>query len=356
MNRICFYGLFMAVCGTSAGCTGVYRATATTEAAAITVGQGSVAQPSVVRAAAAFSSSETWSIFNPPLLVADVDKNGGDKNGEEEESEKRKHIRDNGFLVEEAFNQEKGEVQHIFNWINLWDHFGSIRTRDFLANYTMELPLGSQKHQFSFTAQFLTAHERIAGGPGIQDGDIGDTFLNYRYQLLANDDILWCAPRASLILPTGDRDLGTGTGEVGYQFNLPISRYGDNFDFHFNAGYTLIPNVSIPLAATPAILSPRHDLSAYNLGGSAYWKPKQDFHLFVETLAVWADGIDDLGSRVSTTQVFLNPGFRFAVIQDPVEWVLGFSAPIGLTRDTPDIGFFAYMSIEHTFRKKKNGE
>src|SRR5687767_12637411 len=29
-----------------------------------------------------------------------------------------KHIRDNAFLVEEAFNQEKGDAQHIFNWIN----------------------------------------------------------------------------------------------------------------------------------------------------------------------------------------------------------------------------------------------
>jgi hypothetical protein len=36
--------------------------------------------------------------------------------------------------------------------------------------------------------------------------------------------------------------------------------------------------------------------------------------------------------------------------------VLAVSVPIGLTRDTPDIGVIAYMSIEHPFRKLKNGE
>jgi hypothetical protein len=57
--------------------------------------------------------------------------------------------------------------------------------------------------------------------------------------------------------------------------------------------------------------------------------------------------------RQSKTQVFVNPGLRWAVIQGPVEWVLGASVPIGLTRDAPDIGIFAYMSIEFGFRKGK---
>ena len=51
-------------------------------------------------------------------------------------------------------------------------------------------------------------------------------------------------------------------------------------------------------------------------------------------------------------QLFLNPGGRYAVCQfEEVEWVLGVSTPIGLTADTPDIGVFAYMSVEHAFRK-----
>lgn len=307
-----------------------------------------------------FAQPPDWAV-KPVSLAAfqEEDRAGkaggnGEKNGNGE-PEGPKHIRDNAFLVEEAFNQEPGVVQHIFNWINFWDRTSFGRTRDFAWVYTGEFPLGSQKHQFSFVTQFQTAFEKLDGGPATQDGDIGDTLLNYRYQLLANDDFLWCAPRFTLILPTGDERFGTGNGQVGYQFNLPISRYTDRFDFHFNAGCTVIPNVSLPLDG--GVFSPRHDLRAYNLGASAFWKPETYLHFFVEVLALWNEEIDDLGFRNGLNQVFVNPGVRYAVCQfDEVEWVIGIAAPIGLTEDTPDIGVFAYMSIEHDFRKlKKNG-
>jgi hypothetical protein len=277
------------------------------------------------------------------------------KNGNGKEKEEPKHIRDNAFLVEEAFNQEPGEVQHIFNWVFLWDKTQRSRSRDFAFAYTMELPLGTQKHQFSFTTQFLTVLDKPIDGPATRQGDIGDTFLNYRYQLLDDDEFLWCAPRFSLILPTADRRFGLGSGQLGYQFNLPISRYGEDFDFHFNAGFTFIPNVSIPLGGEQ--FSDRHHLRGYNLGASAFWKPKTNLHFFVETLGLWNDVIDDQSARDRITQVFVNPGVRYAIIQDPLEWVIGVSLPVGLTRDSPDIGVFVYMSIEHSFRKKNgNGD
>jgi len=278
-----------------------------------------------------------------------------DQGGSEEEKPanppfQKKDIRDNAFLVEEAYNQEKGVVQHIFNWVNFWDRTPESNTRNFLATYTMELPLGSQDHQFSFTTQFLTAFEKPLTGPATLQGDVGDTFLNYRYQLLANDDFLWCAPRFSLIVPSGDKRFGSGTGEMGYQFNLPLSRYGDLFDFHFNAGTTITPHVSLPLAS--GLASPRHDLLGYNLGASAFLKPKTNLNAFVELLALWNDEIDDVGARRRNTQVLINPGVRYAVCQrEEVEWIVGVSVPIGLTRDSPDIGVFAYMSVEHTFHK-----
>ena len=283
----------------------------------------------------------------------------GNGNGNGDAKKEPKHIRDNAFLVEEAFNQEPGQVQHIFNWTNYWDRTPRGRTRDFTWNYTMELPLGSQAHQFSFTTQFLSAFERPNEGPAARQGGIGDTFLNYRYQLLADDDFLWIAPRFSLIVPTGDERFGLGTGRVGYQFNLPISRYGDRFDFHFNAGYTHVPNVSAFLISESGFpeRSPRHDLSSYNLGASAYWKPKTNLNFFVEALALRNQIIDDRGFLGRTTQVFVNPGLRYAICQfEEVEWVVGVSVPVGLTRDTPDIGVFFYMSIEHAFRKIANGD
>lgn len=287
-----------------------------------------------------------------PITASFLSQAGEKKdNGEDKKNgEGPKHIRDNAFLVEEASNQEAGVVQHIFNWINFWDKTALGRTRDFTFAYTMELPLGSQKHQFSFVIPFLTAHERPIGGRPEQNGDIGDVFLNYRYQLLADDDFLWCAPRFSLILPTGDERFGSGTGELGYQFNLPISRYGDAFDFHFNIGTTLVPNVSLPLAGGGN--SAERDLRAYNLGASVFWKPQTYLHFFVEGLGLRVEEIDEVGIRRGLNQVFVNPGFRYAICQrEEVEWVVGISAPIGLTRNSPDIGVFFYMSVEHTFRK-----
>lgn len=266
----------------------------------------------------------------------------------------KKHIRDNAFLVEESINQEPGVVQHIFNWVNQWDRTPGARTRDFLATYTMELPLGTQTHQFSFTTQFLTAFQKPNDGPAVQQGDIGDTFLNYRYQLLADDDFLWCAPRFSLIVPTGDKRFGSGTGELGYFFNLPITRYGDRFDFHFNAGTTLVPHVSLPLPS--GALSPRYDLRAYNLGASTFWKPRTNLHFFVEALGLWNEEIDEVGFRRGVIQAFVNPGVRYAICQrEEVEWVVGVSVPVGLTPDSPDIGVFAYMSVEHAFRTVNGG-
>lgn len=303
------------------------------------------------------------------------DADAANRSGKPAAKKEPEHIRDNAFLVEEAFNQDPGVVQHIFNWINFWDRTSEGRTRDFVFAYTMELPLGSQTHQFSFTTQFLTAFAKPNDGPAVQQGDIGDTFLNYRYQLLADDDFLWCAPRFSLILPTGDERFGLGTGQLGYQFNLPVSRYGDLFDFHFNAGLTYVPNVSAFLTVAedapgrelPADIepspgstnqptgggrSPRHDLHGYNLGASVFWKPRTNLNFFVEALALWNEEIDDVGLRDRVTQVFVNPGVRYAICQfEEVEWVIGVSVPVGLTPDTPDIGVFAYMSVEHAFRK-----
>ena len=305
---------------------------------------------SAISAVASIGASEsrafepaTPSIVNDsPLMISGPDLT--------DEESAPGHIRDNAFLVEEAFNQEPGDVQHIFNWITLFDWPATGKTRDFGATYTIELPLWSQKHQFSSTTQMLSAFEEPLGGPASKEGGIGDTFLNYRYQLLDNDEFLWSAPRFSLILPTGDKRFGTGTGEVGYQFNWPFSRYTESFDFHFNAGTTLIPQVSLPLGGGGA--SPPQDLRAYNLGASAFWKPETYLHFFVEGLFLWGEEIDDLGFRNGIQQAFVNPGVRYAVCQfDEVEWVIGVSVPIGLTEDSPDFGVFAYMSVEHIFRK-----
>jgi hypothetical protein len=129
------------------------------------------------------------------------------------------------------------------------------------------------------------------------------------------------------------------------------------FDYHFNAGVTFIPGVSQPMANGD--FSPEHDVHIYSVGASVYYKPSYKFHLFVEALTLWGRAIDDdTGTRDNFTQVILNPGGRLVLAQlENIEWVIGVGVPIGLTRDAPNIGVFAYMSVEHSFRKiDKEGE
>ncbi|HWH70087.1 MAG TPA: hypothetical protein VNT26_11930, partial [Candidatus Sulfotelmatobacter sp.] len=149
-------------------------------------------------------------------------------------------IMDNSFLVEEAYNQEKGVVQHILTAIYALDHAPGSEDQLWNLAFTQEWPLFSQTHQLSYTIPYNFAR---TGGQG--DNGFGDVLLNYRYQAYFNPDTLMAfAPRASLVLPTGDKDLGFGGDKVGAQFNLPFSTtLGDYWFVHLNAGLTYLPEV-----------------------------------------------------------------------------------------------------------------
>ncbi len=54
-------------------------------------------------------------------------------------------IQDNSFLVEEAYNQEAGVVQHISTFTRFQE------SKDWIYTFTQEWPVGGLKHQFSFT-------------------------------------------------------------------------------------------------------------------------------------------------------------------------------------------------------------
>lgn len=302
------------------------------------------------------------------LLAEDGDKaaNGNEKekqaengNGKEKEEKPPQHIRDNSFLIEEAYNQGPDEIQHIFSWVHFWKRERGVTVREFQHAYTPEIPIFTQTHQFSFQTQFLHNYERVDGAPSVEEGGFGDLLINYRVQLFVEDEhenLPSVAPRVSVFLPTGDRSRGLGTGEVGYQCNLPISKQVEPFAFHFNAGLTYFPKVTVPLADGSD--SPQRDLVGCNLGVSAIYLLSYDFNFMLEAVAFFDQSLDELGGRDHTTEVILNPGFRWAVFTgEDVQWVLGVGVPIGLTRDAPDVGVFGYMSVEHNFLKQpENGK
>src|SRR5206468_9590048 len=87
-------------------------------------------------------------------------------------------IQDNSFLVEEAYNQNFGVVQHISSFTRFWD------SKDWNYTFTQEWPVpGDARHQLSYTLMTLHAGSLPGSGAGI-----GDVLLNYRYQLAGNGD------------------------------------------------------------------------------------------------------------------------------------------------------------------------
>ena len=252
-------------------------------------------------------------------------------------------IEDNSFLIEEAYNQEPGVVQHIFTAIFNNDS----RFRGWNFNFTQEWPVFSQDHQFSYSvpsSHFIDGADRVYG--------IGDILLNYRYQALEEDDVKPAfAPRFSLILPTGNRNRGTGNGVVGYQWSLPFSKkLASRFAMHANFGLTYLPGVRAPLDGSTGPLSPKRSLVSYNLGASAIFAILPRLHLMLEWIGPFEESINDRGKATREFMPILSPGFRAAVVnEEKLQVVVGAAAPIGLNRKADNFGALLYLSIEHNF-------
>jgi hypothetical protein len=248
-------------------------------------------------------------------------------------------IEDNSFLIEEAYNQEPGVVQHIFQSI----YSSGPRQRGWAFAFTQEWPIYGQDHQFSYT---------ILGYHLINEGErqygVGDVLLNYRYQALEEGPGKPAfAPRFSLILPTGNRDKGTGNGVVGYQWNLPFSKkVASRVALHANFGVTYLPHVRSPI--NNGQLSPKRSLVSSWVGGSAIYALLPRLHLMLEWLGIIEDNISGSGTAVRTFNPLLSPGFRAAVVNEKdLQIVAGVGVPIGLNRQVNNLAGFFYFSVEH---------
>ncbi len=224
-------------------------------------------------------------------------------------------IADNSFLIEEAYNQEPGVVQHIntFTRPNGGSSWG--------YSFTQEWPFLSQRYQLSYTVPVL--HDETTGT------GIGDVGLNFRYQLLGGAEAaVHLAPRLTVLVPTGSEERGRGAGGAGLQVNIPLSWVPrPKLAIHWNAGLTLSPG-SRP---TPT------------LGASAVWLVRPEFNLLVETL--WLGGDEK--------SLLLNPGIRWAFnFQSGLQIVPAVAYTIGLDSNSGD-GLFLYLSFEHAFRRRR---
>lgn len=238
-------------------------------------------------------------------------------------------ISDNSFLIEEAYNQEPGVVQHI-------NTFTRMRGGDWVYTFTQEWPLKSMKHQLSFTFVGLQVDKQRG---------IGDTALNYRYQLVDNDRVA-VSPRITMLLPTGKSKNGLGAGGVGIQTNLPVSvRVAKKVVTHWNVGATMTP-------VTKNELGDKAFTTGFNAGQSTIWLMNQRVNLLVETAWNSYGSVVSKGKTETSYGLLINPGIRWSHnFKSGLQIVPGVSLPIGVGPSRGQRGVFLYLSFEHPFKK-----
>jgi hypothetical protein len=247
---------------------------------------------------------------------------------EEEDNRLAKGVQDNSFLIEEAYNQEANEVQHVVTLQR--------QGRDWFFNFSQEWPIGSQAHQFSYAVPYswLRLDDRRVQG-------FGDVEVNYRYQAAyetARTPAI--ALLAGLILPNGNADRELGTGALGAQTKLAVSKIvSDRVTVHANAGVTSYFDVQ---GKQP---------TSFLLGGSVIYAVTREFNLMLEMLGEREESVNALREIERETSFTLNPGFRYAFNLVGGQLVVGAAAPIRFTNEMTDVGAFLYLSFEHKFLK-----
>ena len=204
-------------------------------------------------------------------------------------------IQDNSFLVEEAYNQEFGVVQHISNF-----------TRDFTSHswiytFTQEWPVPGLKHQLSCTVGVVN-NTNFHRGSGV-----ADSALNYRYQLIGSGETkLAVAPRLSLLAPTGSAAAGRGSGGYGLQINIPASVViNSKLVTHWNIGATVVRRAADDKGD-------RATATAYNLGQSFVWLAKPRLNFLLETVYAGVESVVAPGCTRLVHDLLVSPGVRWA--------------------------------------------
>jgi len=246
-------------------------------------------------------------------------------------------IQDNSFLVEEAYNQNFGVVQHISSFTRFWN------SKDWNYSFTQEWPIpGDERHQLSYT--LVAAHS--GGFPGSGFG-IGDVLLNYRYQLVGSGDArLAFSPRFTFIFPAGDPRQGRGAGSFGVQTGLPLSLVlNKKLVSHWNVGATYFPHAQ-------DALSDRASSAGYNLGQSFIWLVHSRFNVILETVFVRSQAVVGTDRTEWANSLLLSPGIRWAHnFKNGLQIVPGIGVPLGVGPSAGEKAVFLYLSFEHPFRK-----
>jgi hypothetical protein len=228
-------------------------------------------------------------------------------------------FRDNSFLIEEAFNQDPGVVQHIFQFQRATD--GSNAE----GSFTQEWPVGGIRHQLSYEIPMVRRSRDLKLG-------LGDIALNYRLQALGGEgEKLWFAPRFTFRLPTGRGERGRGSYGVG--IGLP-------FSFIVNPAFTTHTNFGVTHVPGGRGVNGRDANAEYLIGQSVIYTALPQIHFMLES--VWTGGDEN--------SFTLSPGVRAALnFSSGLQIVPGIALPYERRAKQQSVLF--YLSFEHPFSR-----
>lgn len=239
-------------------------------------------------------------------------------------------LRDNSFLIEEAFNQEPGKVQTKLRFFRVEE--------DTELRIGQEWPLGGQRHQLSFTLPFRANTEE-------ELFRLTDVRLTYGLQAQEEGPGRPAfAPRLTAILPTAEEEDREGQGTPGIELLLPFSKQVGGTYLHANLGMTHRFGVDAGLDKERLLFTPF-------VGGSAVLRVTRGLDLLLETRADFQEQATGQGGADRETKWLLNPGVRFGREFGDNLLVAGAAAPLGLAGPLREVGFFGYISYELRFRR-----
>jgi len=240
-------------------------------------------------------------------------------------------ILDNSFLVEEAFNQDKGIFQNIFNWTRA-------RGGGWEGSFTQEWPAPALTHQLSYTIPF-------SGGDG-SPSHVGGVLLNYRYQALEEGAGRPAfSPRFSVILPTG-REIDD-SDRPGIQVNLPFSKQVGAVYVHWNAGFTWLHGAAAGGSATTNLTSPF-------FAGSLVWNTRPYLNLMLESVVEFEDSVIGIQQTGRERAFTLSPGVRGGwTLTGDRQIILGAAVPITFSEGDQSAAVLGYFSYELPFTSNR---